>query len=432
MGRKSLLLAFLFFLSAVLAVEVGPGTEIRQHENSVEINFSQRINFSYVNAYPGTTDFGGSNFTVKPETEADIVIDSYDSQASLQSFVSNFSAEAPSQQRVNFSVGDLPSDLFYEAYNPDTDERFFIGYTDSNDNFNFSFDSSGEEVAVLNYGRKGVRVSSVDFNDTDPVEGRDIEVQYLLENLGKIDAEDPNMTLDVDTYNGTEWVDRGFYSKEEIISKDSQSQREFAWEPYPGPFRFNVTADPDDNIKETDETDNSATDLLDVSSYQTFYGGTDLTLRLGADQDDLRIFNQQIARGNLHFADTDADITFSDLEPVTSNFREADNALEMRGHNDSIQKEFDPDYNKTFNIAGEQKTAPVINSSGNGNFKTGIFYDSSEGTPFDGSQSLVFVSEIQDSTEGEYGIYDYEARIPALLREQEGSNDLIDIYAEIK
>jgi hypothetical protein len=430
--KEALVPVILLFFSLALAVEVGPGTEIQQHENNVKINFSQQLNFSYIDIYPDKTDFEGSNFTVEPENEADLTMDFYESQANLQEFVSNFSATAPSQQEVNFSVGNLPSDLFYEAFNPDTDERFFIGYTDQNDNFNFSFDSSSEEVAVLNYGKKGVGVTNVDFNDTDPVEDRDIKAQYVLENIGKIESENPNVTMDVDTYNGTQWVDQSFESKDEIIVKDSAEQRDFIWTPEPGPFRFDITADPNDNIKETDETDNTATDLLDVSSYQTFYGGTDLTLRLGAQDDDLRVFNQQIAKGNLHFADTDADIAFSNLEPVTSNFQEADNALNMRGHNDSIQKEFNPDNNKTFNIAGEQKTAPVINSSSNGNFKTGIFYDASEGTPFDGSQSLVFVSEIQDSTEGEYGIYDYEARIPALLREQEGSNDMIDIYAEIE
>jgi hypothetical protein len=430
--RKLFVLLILVFVSTVSAVEVGPGTEIRQHENSVDINFSQKINFSYINIYPDRTDFGGSNFTVEPENEADLTMDSYDSQADLQEFVSNFSVTAPSQQKINFSVGDLPSNLFYEAFNPNTDERFFIGYTDQNDNFNFSFDSLSEEVKVLNYGKKGVGVTNVGFNNTDPVEDRDIEVQYSLENLGKIDSEDPNMTMDVDTYNGTQWVDQSFDTKEEIISKDTIDQRDFIWSPEPGPFRFNITADPNDNIKETDETDNSASDLLDVSSYQTFYGGTDLTLRLGAQEDDLRVFNQQIAKGNLHFTDTDSEIGFSDLEPVTSNFQEADNALNMRGHNDSIQNEFDPDRNKTFNIAGEQKTAPVINSSSNGNFKTGIFYDSSTGTPFDGSQPVVFVTEIKDSTQGEYGIYDYEAKIPALLREQKGSNDMIDIYAEIE
>lgn len=430
--KKVLVSVLLMFFSMALAVEVGPGTEIQQHENNVKLNFSQQLNFSYIDIYPDRTDFAGSNFTVKPENEADLTLDFYDNQANLQDFVSNFSASTPSQQQINFSVGNLPSDLFYEAFNPDTDERFFIGYTDSNDNFNFSFNSSSEEIAVLNYGKKGVNVSSVGFNDTNPVEDRDIEVQYLLENIGKIESENPNVTMDVDTYNGTQWVDQDFSSEDEIISKDTQNQRNFIWTPEPGPFRFNVTADPNDNIKETDETDNSDTTLLDVSSYQTFYGGTDLTLRLGAQKDDLRIFNQQIAKGNLHFADADAEIMFSDLEPVGSNFQDADDALKMRGHNDSIQEEFDPDINQTFEISGEEKTAPVINSSSNGNFKTGIFYDSSEGTPYNGSQSLVFVSEIQDSTEGEYGIYDYEAKVPALLREQEGSNDLIDIYAEIE
>jgi hypothetical protein len=430
--RKLFVLLILVFVSTVSAVEVGPGTEIRQHENNVDINFSQKINFSYINIYPDRTDFEGSNFTVEPENEADLIMDSYDSQANLQEFVSNFSVTAPSQQEINFSVGDLPSNLFYEAFNPDTDERFFIGYTDQNDNFNFSFDSLSEEVKVLNYGKKGVGVTDVGFNDTDPVEDRDIEVQYSLENLGKIDSEDPNMTMDVDTYNGTQWVDQSFDSKDEIIQKNTQNQRDFIWSPAPGPFRFNITADPNDNIKETDETDNSAVDLLDVSSYQTFYGGTDLTLRLGAQEDDLRVFNQQIAKGNLHFADADSNIMFTDLEPVTSNFQEADNALNMRGHNDSIQEEFAPNRNMTFNIAGEEKTAPVINSSSNGNFKTGIFYDSSSGTPFDGSQPVVFVTEIKDSTQGEHGIYDYEAKIPALLREQKEGVDKIDIYAEIE
>ena len=64
----------------------------------------------------------------------------------------------------------------------------------------------------------------------------------------------------------------------------------------------------------------------------------------------------------------------------------------------------------------------MANSINNSNFVTGILWDSSDDDgdyEFNesGKEDLVFVTQINTSSQGAYGIYDYELRVPARLRE---------------
>jgi len=77
------------------------------------------------------------------------------------------------------------------------------------------------------------------------------------------------------------------------------------------------------------------------------------------------------------------------------------------------------------------ENVPVINSTNNSNFVTGILWDMSDDTDgefsIDDKEDLVFVSNINKEKEGAYGTYDYELKIPVRLREYE-KDDMNNVY----
>lgn len=438
--KYSAVVLSVFFASLVSGtVEVGPGLEIVQPGQGSDLNFSQKNNFSFIGARYRNTEFEDSNFTVSPENLVDVGIDFYTPGAGRQEYVSKFTASSESSQEVNFSVGNLPSDDFYEAFETGTEDRIFIGYTDSQDRFNFSDVLSSKDISVFNYGEKGVRIKEITFNSSDPIEGDTVKISANLSNEGKVDSESPNVTVTAETYNGSKWIQKDFRDNVFTVSTDSWKKANFTWEAKPGPWRFTTTADPENEIKETDETNNQNSTIYEVPSHEVFYGGTDLKLKLGSGDSNIHLWNPSISRGNIYFADSDASFYFSDLEPLgDGDFLDADNALDLNGHNDSVKALWDsdsdgsPDQLKTFSVGNREVDIPVINSTSDGSFKTGILYDSADGNGFDGSQDLVFITEIQDSVEGKYGIYDYESKVPATLRNQTGSTESIEVYTEIR
>ena len=79
---------------------------------------------------------------------------------------------------------------------------------------------------------------------------------------------------------------------------------------------------------------------------------------------------------------------------------------------------------------------PVINSSSNGNFKTGLLWDTSDSADaeYDSieNEDVVFVTEINRGAIGQYGAYDYEIDIPAKLRDyNDGDVSLVYLYYDL-
>jgi len=75
---------------------------------------------------------------------------------------------------------------------------------------------------------------------------------------------------------------------------------------------------------------------------------------------------------------------------------------------------------------------PIVNSTNNSNFKTGILWDYGDGgVKYDGTQDILFVSPINKNTQGYNATVDYEMRIPATLRSYKAGQDLVVFYAEI-
>ncbi len=76
---------------------------------------------------------------------------------------------------------------------------------------------------------------------------------------------------------------------------------------------------------------------------------------------------------------------------------------------------------------------PVINSTNTTNFKTGILWDKSDGnTEYNGTQDIIFITEINEQQQGSQGIYDFEIKVPALLRNYNAAGTSVAFYVELK
>ncbi len=439
--KRTAILISIIVIPFVGGIEIGPGVNILQPEFSAQLEFTDDENFTKIGVYPPVTGLDYSNFSVNPEDTAGVELDFYLSNATRQRYVTNFTVdtEAGSPESVDFNLSGLPSTDFYEAYFEDNGSRIFIGYAEPANSFNFTTSVIEENVSVFNYGEKGVEVSNVSLNKSEPVEGVPVKVVSNLTNEGVVDPETTGVRLDIETWNGTEWINTDTRDKEFTVPRNSSTLANFTWTPSAGPFRFTVEADPQDEIKETNESNNIESTIIDVDSYQILYGGSDSELVLGANNTTIYRWDPEQDVGLLFFADSDSNFGFPDLEPIGDDkFLQVAENLQTRGHNDSISQLWDSngdgiaDERRELDIAGRTLEVPVANSSASNNFKTGLLYDSDQGDPYDGSQDIVIVTEINPSTDGEFDNYDYEVRIPHYLGQQVPDTDSISIYSRLK
>jgi len=186
------------------------------------------------------------------------------------------------------------------------------------------------------------------------------------------------------------------------------------------------------------ESNNRERVQRDVSSYQVFYGGSKSEIRLGTSNSRFTSWPASSQGEEIFFSDTDSSYSFSDLEPLngTDDLSEATEALEMIGHNDSVKEDYDSngdgeaDYTRCVDVSGSEKCQiPFVNSTNTSNFQTGILHDAENG--YDGSQNLVFLTLVNNSKQGSYGVYDYEANIPSALQRLKPGQDKLDIYTQL-
>lgn len=222
-----------------------------------------------------------------------------------------------------------------------------------------------------------------------------------------------------------------------------------------GNNRIFVLVDPDNDIAEANELNNEANNILAVDAYHRFYGNTSVNITLDTQNNNsFLIFAQDFSStGNLFFARGGSSISFGDLIPIgktttdinTSNdFTNADELLNMTDFNDSINKQWANNTDRpilvdTFVIRGQfVGDVPIVNSDVGGNFKTGILWDSSDDAgsnlEYDATdmEDLIFLSNSAQDLLGSYGTYDYEAIVPARLREYAGGPvEVVEIYFEL-
>jgi len=213
-----------------------------------------------------------------------------------------------------------------------------------------------------------------------------------------------------------------------------------------------VVVDRNNEIEELDESNNQANVSITVGSWYLVYGNITGTLVLESITNKT-IFEWYVGNdtaGNIYVIDTDSSITWTNLTPigknisghnVTNDFSEIDTALGMTNLSDSVNITYffnnSPIAASSFIVFAITKNdTPVDNSTNTSNFVTGIFWDSSDLTEpeYNGTQDLVFVSNINMQAQGAYGTYDYEMKMPARLREYVQPNNLntVTFYLELR
>ena len=287
--------------------------------------------------------------------------------------------------------------------------------------------------------RIDLEASNISFNNSDPIEGQPVGVEFNVTNIGGENAT-VNVTLREETYNGSSWNFLSNTTKEEKFEASQITSVNFTVGPEAGPHRYTAFVDPNNSVQEKTESNNVNSSILDVPSYQLNYGSSNSALTLGSGHEILSVTSSD-PRGTIFYADLQASYEVRDLRPLneSGDLEEATEALNMQGHNDSISKVYDGDQDglsdatTCMEIAGEEVCdVPVVNSTNTSNFQTGLLYDGGESDSFDGSQEVVFAAEIKDKMQGRYGVYNYEAKVPSLLSTQYDPTDFIDLRVELK
>lgn len=306
-------------------------------------------------------------------------------------------------------------------------------------------DSAGNyrksDKSSFNVTGTDLEASNISFNSSDPVENTPLGIEVNVTNNGGGDVE-TGVKLEAEKFNGSEWVSQSKSSENITLDGQETVQTNFSFTPETGPYRFKTAVDPGDNVSESDETNNNLSELLDVPAYQLNYGDSNsfITLKTDDGGNSIKDWENSASEGTIFYADEEASYSIGDLKPLneSGDLEEASNTLGMSGYNDSISEVYDedqdglPDTTGCIVIAGDEVCEiPLVNSTNTSSFQTGVMYDAEDGEGFDGSQDIVFLTQITREAQGKYGEYNYEASVPSRLSTQYDPHDFIKVRVEL-
>lgn len=284
-----------------------------------------------------------------------------------------------------------------------------------------------------------VEVERIWFNTTDRVENQDIRISANISNPGGTDLLNVKIWFNGTDCNGVNYsIGETFVN----VSSGGWNYSNITYGFGPCTHVVNVTADPDGAITEDDEGDNWNDTSLTIPLWGYYYGNTSF-VKAAQDSEGNPIITWAPPQegGNIYFIDIDSDVSFNKLWPMngTDDFNELDLAIGSENFTDGVNDTYDSngdgvaDQTGWFVIFGRNITdVPVVDSYPGSPWVTGLMWDSDDGgTEYDGTQDVVFIVAINDSTQGAFGINDYEARVAALLRNLKGSNSMLAVYMEM-
>jgi hypothetical protein len=204
------------------------------------------------------------------------------------------------------------------------------------------------------------------------------------------------------------------------------------------------------SIVEENESNNKASSSIIVGFFQVYAGNATGFIDLEKRSINISVFAWNVSNltgSNIFVTDLEASPNFFSLLAIgknttngttTNDFTDIDTKLNSSNYSESI--------NNTYTISNAPKElmnftifsklvadVPVINSTNTSNFKTGILWDSSDGgTEYNGTQDIIFVTEINQQKEGSMGTYDFEIKIPSLLRNYNAAGSVVAFYTELK
>jgi len=287
--------------------------------------------------------------------------------------------------------------------------------------------------------------STISFNETNGVESKNITIFASIFNGGCSDANDFTVGFFVGDPDDGGTIING--NRTISINGRSNFTTNMSWLVEIGLNQIYVAADKNNSIPESNESNNKMNKSYYLTAWQEFYGNmTPSKVLANSFFYNLSKWSNSSTPGHIYFADSESNIDWTNLQAIgrnstnasTSNdFTEIDSILGMSSFNDSVSNVFTTDGNNpkdTYNMTIHEKEiihVPIINSTNNSNFLTGILWDVSEDTNGEFNQGdnedLVFVTRINPDKNGFYGVYDYEIRIPSKLRQQ-NTSDTSNLY----
>ena len=337
--------------------------------------------------------------------------------------------KSPSNSTINYSANFVGNNVWSvgvfvnEVGNWDV-KCFAI---DIVDNLN---SSNGESFEVLS-GNVELRIVDQDilFDKKPSIEDEIINISINVSNDGCFDS--GNFSIGFNDNDGN------FENVTTSIESLNFLSVSVLWKTKIGLSNISVFVDSNDDYDENDENDNFANNSIYLKAWQDIYGNVSLDKVLSSGKINMSLWvNENGFNGCIFVADSEANIDWLSLKAIgrtkdggisSGDFSEIDSGLGMESFNDSVSILFNNSEVGVFRVFQHDiENVPFINSSDNGNFITGILWDSgdSENLEYDSieKEDIVFVSKINRKSVGSYGNYDYEISVPSKLRNYDSSN----------
>jgi len=321
----------------------------------------------------------------------------------------------------------------------------------------YNYNSSTPYYFNFTYPDFVINGSSISVNDTAPKENSTIQINVTVFNKGGADASNVKVSL----FNGNPDLGGTQIGTNHTLylAHNSSNKTSFVWAASIGTTQLFAVVDPplatNGSFHEWNESNNEFSKNITVGSWQFIYGkiNTSSNFQL-ADSSNSSLqdwASNLVNNGNIFVTDSDSSIDWTALVALgkyingtstTNDFSDVDSLLGMTGFNDSVTNIYTnsgtPKNTTDFNVFGSPITGvPIADSINNSNFTTGIFWDGSDDVSSDGQfdisdkEDLVFGSKIHRNTQGTFGVYDYEIRVPAKLRSYHGGSSPGVIYVEL-
>lgn len=432
-------------------------------------------NESHVNASQGlnmTIQMNGTGINLSTDKyEDEMLVELFNGTAPLFSFQHNFSV-GPLDLRTITSIVD-GSTMVVEV--PDHDNiSAYLPVIDSVCNVKVCEGSTSEcQDATYYYGEPDsgfcnitvdgtwaserpdltdamVNSSSISFTNSQPKEGENVTVSGTVYNNGTTKFK--NLTVQFYDLTNSRQIGDDIvlynFTENNITTVNASFIADI------GETEIELRVDPPvatgGDYAEFDEGNNNVSASVEVSSWHTFYGNVLSNITFSDEYGNVAYtWSSELQAGNLYITDSDSEISWNNLTALgldrtgassSSDFSEADTNLGTASFRENITGTFSTDgttARETRSLDIFRRAVgrvPVTNSTNTSSFFTGILWDSSDSSDdeYDAeAEDLVFVTRINESTQGAYGTYDYEIRVPAKLKDYKPGTQTVDVYIEL-
>lgn len=440
-----------------LAGYAANGTVAQRNPSAMPNGTHQIIIESWDNAYNrrNTTNLTIVIDTVLPNITLFNPLNSSNVTESLMEFSFNATDNLDSELLCNITLDSIANVSMLAAPSGENTSHTINGYALGYHNWSVTCMDNAtntftSETYYFNYTPPDMEVSEMDlaFNTTEFEEGKNFTIFANITNIGRSRAEN----VVVEFFSGDPAYGGMLLHNYTLNFSASQNRTvNMSLALGIGTTHIFVQADRQNAVLEISEYNNKANRSINISAYNIIFGNITGSLVLGSSENQT-VFSWlagNSTQGNIFAVDSDSGITWTNLSAIgvnttygnaSNDFADIDAALNMTNLTDSI--------NRTYTLNGMPKavmdyviymtvinTTPIVNSTNTSYFVSGIFWDMSDANngQYNGSQDIVFASQINRQKNGLYGLYDFEMRVPARLRQYRQPNyeNTVTFYVEL-